>query len=244
MNEISADLNTQNHANFLLNLGDSFVRLSEDDHFHHRWTTDEERAEKVHQALHNLRGGLNEDGVIAETEIIVRFLKQLEQVLEGKVLEHHARNWLRLSKHIGSNSLGEWGLARSPSIKPRGIRDLAYLVLRKGGKPLHFTEVAEEIEKMFDREAHVATTHNELIKDDRFVLVGRGLYALSEWGYTSGVVRDVIRNVIKEKGPLAKDELIKEVLRQRQVKENTVYVNLQNLRYFKKDSRGRYALVG
>ena len=103
--------------------------------------------------------------------------------------------------------------------------------------------MAKQIEEMFDRDAHVATTHNELIKDDRFVLVGRGLYALSEWGYANGVVRDVIKNILKEKGALSKEDLIKEVLKQRQVKKNTIYVNLQNPRYFRKDSKNRYALV-
>jgi len=117
-------------------------------------------------------------------------------------------------------------------------------VLRKHGKPLHFTEVAEQIEEMFDKEAHIATCHNELIKDDRFVLVGRGLYALSEWGYTNGVVRDVIKDILKQKGPLSKEDVIKEVLKQRQVKENTIYVNLQNPRYFRKDVKSRYSLVG
>ena len=103
--------------------------------------------------------------------------------------------------------------------------------------------MAEKIEETFNKEAHVATTHNELIKDDRFVLVGRGLYALSEWGYSNGVVRDVIKTVLKDKGALTKEDVIKEVLKQRQVKENTIYVNLQNPRYFRKDVKGRYSLV-
>jgi DNA-directed RNA polymerase delta subunit len=115
--------------------------------------------------------------------------------------------------------------------------------LRKHGKPLHFTEVAEQVEEMFNRPAHVATTHNELIKDDRFVLVGRGLYALSEWGYSNGVVRDVIRTLLKDKGPMTKEQIIAEVLKQRQVKENTIYVNLQNANHFKKDAKNRYAPV-
>lgn len=241
--EISKDKGIQNHVNFLLVLGESFVRIKEDDHFHHRWTTDTEHAEKVHTALHNLYKNLNEEELISETEMILRFVDHLKSEIEQAFDEEMARRWLSISKHVGKNSLGEWGLSHSPNVKTRGMRDLAYLVLRRSGKPMHFREVAKEIFDAFGREAHIATTHNELIKDERFVLVGRGLYALSEWGYTSGVVRDVIKSVLKKKGALTKDEVVKEVLKQRHVKENTIYVNLQNNRHFKKDTRGRYSLA-
>jgi hypothetical protein len=97
---------------------------------------------------------------------------------------------------------------------------------------------------MFDKKAHVATTHNELIKDSRFVLVGRGLYALAEWGYAPGVVRDVIKTVLAKNGPMTKEEVIDKVMKERYVKENTIVVNLQNPKYFKRDKDGKYASVG
>jgi hypothetical protein len=93
---------------------------------------------------------------------------------------------------------------------------------------------------VFGKRAHEATTHNELIKDDRFVLVGRGLYALAEWGYVSGVVRDVIRKVLNKYGPMTREEIFNKVMKERYVKENTVLVNLQNSTYFKKDADGKY----
>ena len=93
-------------------------------------------------------------------------------------------------------------------------------------------EVAEAIKELFDHEAHVATTHNELIKDNRFVLVGRGLYALSEWGYTAGVVKDVLRQILETEGPLSKDEIIDKVRKERYVKDNTIMVNLQDTNLF------------
>ncbi len=108
---------------------------------------------------------------------------------------------------------------------------------------MHFKEVAESIKNLFDKKAHVATTHNELIKDKRFVLVGRGLYALSEWGYLNGVVKDVIAKVLEKHGPLTKDEIVDKVLKERYVKENTIMVNLQNAKHFKKDKQGKYSLV-
>ena len=108
---------------------------------------------------------------------------------------------------------------------------------------MHFTEVAKEIEKLFGKKAHTATCHNELIKDSRFVLVGRGLYALSNWGYAGGVVRDVVRDVLRKNGALTKQEIIDKVLKERYVKPNTILVNLQNPKYFKKDKSGRYQLA-
>jgi DNA-directed RNA polymerase delta subunit len=124
------------------------------------------------------------------------------------------------------------------------MRDYAFLVIRRHGSPIHFKEVAKLITELFKKKAHVATTHNELIKDPRFVLVGRGLYALAEWGYMSGVVKDVIRKVLEKNGPMTKDEIVDKVLKERYVKENTIMVNLQNPKYFKKNKEGKYEAVG
>jgi hypothetical protein len=153
------------------------------------------------------------------------------------------KRWLSMSKHIAKNPLGEWGKASSSNIKAKGMRDYAFLVLRKHGSPIHFREVAKQISKIFNKEAHIATCHNELIKDKRFVLVGRGLYALAEWGYKPGVVKDVIRDILAQSGPLTKSDIIEKVLKERYVKENTILVNLQNPKLFKKDREGKYAVA-
>ena len=145
-----------------------------------------------------------------------------------------------MSKKIGRNELGEWGKTDSPNISAKGIRDYAFLVIRRHGSPIHFREVAKAISEVFNKKAHEATTHNELIKDPRFVLVGRGLYALTEWGYMSGVVKDVIRNILEKNGPLTKQEVIDKVLKERYVKENTIVVNLQNPNYFTRTKDGKY----
>jgi hypothetical protein len=107
---------------------------------------------------------------------------------------------------------------------------------------MHFTEVAKGIEKLFNRETHPATTHNELIKDGRFVLVGRGLYALKEWGYQPGVVRDVIKGIIEREGPLSREDIVDRVKRERYVKDATIAVNLQSST-FTRLADGRYALA-
>jgi len=113
-------------------------------------------------------------------------------------------------------------------------------VLRKHGSPMHYGEVASAIEETFSRSAHSATCHNELIKDKRFVLVGRGLYALSEWGYTTGLVKDVIKDTLAKSGPMSKGDLIDAVKRERYVKTNTIMVNLQDSETFGIDAEGKY----
>jgi DNA-directed RNA polymerase delta subunit len=108
---------------------------------------------------------------------------------------------------------------------------------------MHFREVAKTINELFDHNAHVATTHNELIKDPRFVLVGRGLYALSEWGYSTGVVKDVLRQILETEGPLSREEIIDKVRKERYVKDNTILVNLQDTNLFKRLANGTYAVA-
>lgn len=242
LDHLSKDKSTQNHLHFLLVAGDEFQKRKEDDHFKHRWHIDDEHSEKIEDALKKLYMTLSDDDIIPESDMVSRFLDHLKEVSDEYKDEEILRRWLSLSKKIDKNPLGEWGKAESPNIRAKGMRDYAFLVIRKHGSPIHFKEVAKAIEQYFDKKAHVATTHNELIKDPRFVLVGRGLYALAEWGYISGVVKDVIKKILEKHGPLTKDEIIDKVLKERYVKENTIVVNLQNPKFFKRDKEGRYQL--
>ena len=243
LSELSGDKSTQNHVHFLLVLGDLFTKHKEDDDFAHRWSVDKETSDKVHESLRKLYASLDDNQLIEESKMIEMFLTHLKEVSEEYKNDEILKRWLSLSKRIGKNPLGEWGVASSPNVSARGVRDYAFLVLRKHGSPMHFTEVAKAIGEHFDKRAHVATTHNELIKDKRFVLVGRGLYALSEWGYSTGVVRDVIADIIKKHGPLTKEEVVERVMRERYVKPNTILVNLQNPKFFKKSKEGKYAVT-
>lgn len=240
LHAISDDRAIQNHIHFLLVLGDMFVKHKEDDHFVHRWSVDKEITQKVERSLKALYESLSDADLIEEGQMIERFLRHLEDINDEYRNHEIAKRWLSLSRRISRNPLGEWGVSHSPNVSARGIRDFAYLVLRKHGSPMHFTEVAKSIAEHFEKKAHVATTHNELIKDKRFVLVGRGLYALAEWGYSTGVVRDVIAEILRKNGPLTKEEVIEKVLRERYVKPNTIVVNLQNPAYFKKTPEGKF----
>ncbi len=243
LESLSNQKDVQNYVNFLLVLGDSFVRLKENDEFHHRWTVDEGAAGVVEDALRNLYRNLSDEDLVTEHELVQRFLDELKKIASREHDTEVARRWLALTKKIGKNHLGEWGIAESPNVHARGMRDYAYLVLRRHGSPMHFAEVAKAIMTTFGRKAHTATCHNELIKDDRFVLVGRGLYALKKWGYSTGTVRDVIESVLRRDGPLTKEEILTRVLKERYVKDNTILVNLQNNKHFKKEANGKYTLA-
>jgi DNA-directed RNA polymerase delta subunit len=243
LGHVSKDIAVQNNINFLLVLGESFKKRKEDDDFHHRWHVSEELAGQVEASLRKLYDSLSDQDLLPESEMVSKFLTHLEGVSEKYKNQEVVRRWLGLSKRVGKNAIGEWGVAHSPNIRTKGMRDYAFLVIRKHGSPIHFREVANQITKVFKKKAHVATTHNELIKDPRFVLVGRGLYALAEWGYMSGVVKDVIRKIIEKNGPLTKEQIIDKVLKERYVKENTIIVNLQNHKYFKKEKDGKYAVA-
>lgn len=240
---VSSDKSVQNHIHFLLVLGETFKKRKEDEDFHHRWFIDDTLADKVENSLKKLYETLSDDDLIPESEMITRFLENLKDVNDEYRNNEIARRWLSISKRIGKNPLSEWGISKSSNVRAKGMRDFAYLAIRRHGSPMHFTEVAKSIKTLFDREAHVATCHNELIKDKRFVLVGRGLYALTEWGYNQGVVKDVIRDIIKKNGPMTKSEIVDKVMKERYVKENTIAVNLQNPKYFKKNKEGKYILA-
>lgn len=243
---VSKDLVTQNHVHLYLVLGEDFVEAKEDPKFKKRWVVDKEVADRVHKALDEISAALSDHELITEAEIIDRVMchEGVCEITTRTVSTDDAKRWLSISKVMAPNPLGEWGKSESPNVHTRGVRDYAYLVMRRHGSPMHFREVAAAIEKTFGKETHVATTHNELIKDERFVLVGRGVYALKEWGYKGGVVREVIEDIIKREGPLPKEVIVEKVLKERYLKRNTILVNLQNARYFTRLADGRYTIAG
>jgi hypothetical protein len=242
LDSLAKDNETRNHLYFLLVIGDTFVRGKENPLYTHRWFTEKKIAEMVEKALKNVHGTLNRDDLISEQEILTRFRNELIEIAD-KHDDETLKRWLMISKQIGQNPLGDWGPADSPNVRVKGIRDYAYLAVKRHGSPMHFKEVSEAINELFEHKAHIATTHNELIKDSRFVLVGRGLYALTEWGYTAGVVKDVLREILEAEGPLSREELIDKVRKERYVKDNTIVVNLQDANLFKRLSNGTYALA-
>jgi len=140
---------------------------------------------------------------------------------------------------------GRWGLVKWSMVNPKNIRDKIYVILKEHGKHMHFNEIAEAIKQSDFKRKDVTTQaiHNELIKDKRFVLIGRGIYALKEWGYAKGTVADIITEVLREAGePLHRDEIVKRVLKSRFVKETTILLNLQGKAQFKRVAKATYNL--
>ena len=243
LSALGKDEKSRNRFRFFLMLDLAFFRERETKDFLARWHVDHATAKRIHDALSKLYASLPDKEVMSEGELLDRFLEELKEINDSYKNEEVLKRWLSLSKHISSNPLAEWGRATAPAIRIKGVRDYAYLAIKRHGSPMHFSEVAKAIGSLFSKKAHIATTHNELIKDPRFVLVGRGLYALTEWGYTPGVVREVIRETLERTGPLKKDEIIKHVKKARFVKDNTILVNLNDSRYFKRLKDGRYSVA-
>ena len=231
-----------NHVYFLLTVAEPFTPKSEDETWHDRWYTKDEAlkgAESIIARAAEDLAGVKKPIPAAE---LFRILKTQAKAVLGAVPNPDTlESYLSISKLIKQNPYGEFGLVSWPSIKPRGVKDKAYAVLAKSGKPMHFREVASAISKSgwSAKRAHPQTVHNELIKDPRFVLVGRGLYALAEWGFAPGTVSEVIAGVLQgAKKPLSKEEIAKRVLTQRFVKPNTVFLSLQNRELFQRTGGG------
>ena len=141
---------------------------------------------------------------------------------------------------------GVWGLTKWPSVNPKNIRDKIFVILETKKEPMHFSDIAKEIaESNFKRKnVTVQAIHNELIKDARFVLIGRGIYALSSWGYKKGTISEIIKSILEKAGkPLTREEIVKQVLKVRKVKETTILLNLQNKQLFKKVDKNSYTLA-
>jgi len=227
---------------FLMTLGEQFSRVCEKKDYHYFWSNIQNPREKVEGVLKSLVSQLEKTGKLVTQN---DFYSQIASKMG--ISSAATFSYLGISKKIQNNSEGLLGLIDWPEIKPRGVKDKALLVFKKHGKPLHFTEVAKLIDKLgysqADKKTYPQTVHNELIKDAKFVLVGRGTYALADWGYVPGTIKDIITKVLKDKNtPVHKDEIVKQVLSQRMVAKNTVLMNLNNKKHFEKDSKEMYFL--
>ncbi len=223
---------------FLLSLSNEFERFSETENFYPLWTIDTKSLNRA-------------------KKVIKSFSKELEKKSQPLALENSSIlhtyhltipvlfSHIEISKQILKIQDGFYGFSDWPEINPRGIKDKAFLILKKENKPMHFGEITDFLVKQEqnNKPSLIKTVHNELIKDSRFVLVGRGLYALQEWGYEPGCVKDIIFSVLKKaKKPLPKEIVIGKVLEQRFVKENTIFLNLNDKDSFLKNDDGKYSV--
>lgn len=179
----------------------------------------------------------------------IALLKKQGNTLKSKEIagtinntEDLTRAALSGSKFIMKGDDGKWGLKTWPHVNPKSIKDKSIYILKRFTKPIHYTELTIKISELSDKKVTKQSVHNELIKNSEFVLVGRGIYALSEWGYTPGVVEEVIVQVLIESGkPMHKNDIVDLVLERRIVKASTVILNLQKPR-FKRVKKAVYTL--
>ncbi|MFA6593872.1 MAG: sigma factor-like helix-turn-helix DNA-binding protein [Candidatus Buchananbacteria bacterium] len=262
LNYLNAHPESENSLLFLAEhiFSDRINKVNQDKEFNHLWRLGSADTDFLKRVISELVGIIEKNGEpVSLTELLSRFknssfynenkdrILSLTTMLEAtdedidKILE----SYLRASRKIQQDIFDNWGLISWGIVKPKKINDKIYLTLKKAGRPMHFTEIASEINKnAFDGKiAYAPTVHNELILDPKYILVGRGIYALSEWGYRPGNVADVIIDILKEEGLLTKDQIIDKVLERRNVKRSTVYLALMNHDKIKRNDKGKYSLV-
>ena len=237
--ELTAEPSREEHARvaFLSQLSPKLAAVNEDDNFY---------------ATVSIKSVYDEKALKTRVAKLVDTIKQLgqpetiEQIAKaaGISSSQQAAALASTSKQLATLN-DRWGLIKWPMVNPKNIRDKIYVILKENGKHMHFNEISEAIKDSDFKRKDVTTQaiHNELIKDKRFVLVGRGIYALKEWGYEKGTVADIISEVLREAGePLHRDEIVKRVLKSRFVKETTILLNLQGKPQFKCVAKATYAL--
>lgn len=242
-----ADGRDRPHIAFLLAAVPQFQLRPETGEYRRRWASDPETARRAEDLINRVVRDFEESRqCVSEEQLRSMVARRAAEALGMAPEPEAADSYLGISQLIRRNPYGEYGLSHWSMVSPSGVKEKAHAALAKAGKPLHFLEVAEAINRVgwSSRRAHPQTVHNELIKDSRFVLVGRGLYALGEWGYEPGSVRDVMAAVLREAGrPLSRDEIIQGVLAKRMVKVPTILLNLNNRSLFRRTDGGQYALA-
>lgn len=245
LSDLSRQKGDRAYVLFFLVLEPDFFSARTDEWVHPFWATEAKKIDLAHDIVEKL---------VAEIERRHHTLPEEDILKICPVEKRLVRSCLEVARRIEQGLDGGYGLTDWPEVCPQRLKDKAYLVLKESGQPLHFTRVTEMINEFNSRwqkddshsprQALAQTVHNELIRDSRFVLVGRGLYALKEWGYEPGTVKDLIVKILKEKGhPLTRDQIVEEVLRQRFVEKTTVLLNLGRRDYFKRQEDKTYWLA-
>ncbi len=236
---------SMNDVHFYLHILPGFVYLSREKLFAPHWRYEQKVFPHVEDIVVVAQEVLKETNHPLPFEELLTLVDQRLTAQQKKAPSPVMKAALLASKNVAPTAFKEWGLIGWAETSPRGVGDKAYAVLRRNGQPSHFREITRLInEASFDhKKANPQTVHNELIKDGRFVLVGRGLYGLKEWGYMAGTVADVLEVVLKKaERPMTREELIDQVLKQRMVKKNTILLSLQNSNRFTKLKENTYTL--
>lgn len=233
----AADAASRSYIYFLAKLANGIEVIDENDHLH----TGLVLSSKLDASQVKRLSGEFVDAIkkLASPATLGELIKQMGVKVSTQMLENVA-----LMTKAAAQLDNQWGLAIWPHVNPKSIRDKTYVVMKKHNKPLHFSHIATKIQGVGSgrRSVTMQAVHNELIKDARFVLIGRGIYALAEWGYAPGTVADIIIDVLKSEAPLHRDEIVRRVLEKRQVKSTTIILNLQEKSLFDRSAKATYKL--
>lgn len=235
--------NPTEHGNIIrlaLSIAEDIIKVKKSNFFKASWRLDTVRERNIKDTCNAILKFLDTKTDVVSADEIVRAVQKTMAKRESTAF---IKACLTVHKMFKAVEGAKWGLMTWRHINPKSIRDKAYIVLKKIGQPLHFVEIANKITE-FDFDKKIVTiqaVHNELIRGEKFVLVGRGLYALKEWGYESGTVSDVIERILKKAAkPLSKTEIVDRVLKERSVKIGTIALNLQKNTHFVRVGRAVY----
>lgn len=230
-------LRERNHLHFILDnfMPEFFYLHSEGDLHGKGWSKHKNMIQSAREIIRKVEDFLTQHGQpISYQKISVKLGEPVDSI----------HSHLHLSKNIDINAFGLWGLGHWSQVNPKRMADRIYLVLAKYGKPLHYKDIALYITKHYGKKTHPPTVHNELIADSRFVLVGRGIYALREWGYISGTVKDVVAAILaKSDHPITRAEIVEAVQKQRLVARSTILLALNSATNIKRVGKDKYKIA-
>ncbi|MGE4554759.1 MAG: sigma factor-like helix-turn-helix DNA-binding protein [Candidatus Paceibacterota bacterium] len=245
---------TSNEAFFLLTLNDKFLFEGENqlvNSYFYLSTLKKKEILKRIQLLEQLFKKEKKPLNLDEVYVLAK------NKIDKNILRKELFSLATISKKILMNPFGEVGLKNWREINPVGSNDRAYVLLGHLNRPLHFKELAKMLENYKDypfppklesrfwkKRVCVQTVHNELIKDKRFVLVGRGIYALEKWGYQKNNIKEIIKHILFfAQKPLDLDTILEEVKKRKIAKERTILLNLSDKKTFKKFPDNTYFLT-
>jgi hypothetical protein len=234
-NKDSIDPNAMKLA---MRVSDKFIKQEKNQFFRPFWRIKDVSLSSIRAAIKDIEKTMNKEGGVLSEETLQNQLKQHDRDMIPSLLHI---NWGFMKTEEG------WGLKQWRFINPRSIKDKIAIVLKNIEKPLHFTDIIRHVLGDFDTHKKVTpqAIHNELIRHSEFVLVGRGLYGLREWGLAAGTVCDVIKSIFVEKGgPMKRQEIIDAVLKKRKIRLGTISLNLQKYPFFKRVGRAVYEYDG
>lgn len=211
-----------------LTINTDLVKVNKSRRFDAFWRMKEVSFDDFKKVVNGVHRVLKKHNAIIPLETIITDFHALNLFPEKKILDKFILASMNVDKDVKEVEKG-WGMSKWRIINPRSIKDKVLIILRKRKEKMHFIEIANSILNIGfgKKQVTVQAVHNELIRSSEFVLIGRGLYALSEWGYVHGTIADVLKTILKKKGPMHRNDIIKAVAKQRDIKDGTISLNLQ-----------------